>query len=272
MLEVGRLHFRCRMNAVSNRGHPQEKPGAVILIPKHLRLDWMDVLALDPALPPTPFKVAGIIGYHFNHGQGGTFIKQETIARIAGLSDRTVWAAIIELERRGYLIVKRRDLGTTVRHGRNLDIPVRNAGGKGVANTYLPAFQRSQVTATNTGRKLAEYCELTWEQRSQNRVAKVAADCEPTLKANPLRASARVVHQLGEAGDLLCQRIGDEQFGHWFLDVWLEAVSRDTVRLSAPSAFVRNWLLQHHLQAIVDCWQRKHSSVIERVQIVVRSP
>ena len=58
MREVGRILFRRHMNAVSDRGHPQEKPGEVILIPKHLRLDWMDVLALDPALPSTAFKVA----------------------------------------------------------------------------------------------------------------------------------------------------------------------------------------------------------------------
>lgn len=106
----------------------------------------MDVLALDPELSATAYKVAGVIGFHFNRHDGHTYVKQETIARIMEVSERTVWSAIVELERRGYLIVGRRDLGTTTRRERTgRSTAVRNAGGKGVANTYAPAFQRSQV-------------------------------------------------------------------------------------------------------------------------------
>src|ERR1051326_2645325 len=204
----------------------------------------MDVMALDAELSPTAFKVAGAIGFHFERHRGDTYVKQEMIARIMGLSGRTVWGAIVELERRGYLIVKRRDLGTTTRkhHNSGKSTSVRNAGGKGVANTYAPAFQRSQVTATNTGRKLAEHCEHYVDQWSQNRVAKVAADCEPTLKTNPLRTRARVEHQLGAIGDLLCQQVGDQAF-RMFIGVQCESVDGDTIRLSAPSAFVRSRLM-----------------------------
>src|SRR5438067_7021440 len=104
-----RDYRRCDMNSAFERDPPQQS-GQVILLPKHLRLDWMDVLALDPELSPTAYKVAGVLGYHFNRHRGDTFIKQETIARVLGLSLRTVQNAIIELERRGYLIVRRRDL------------------------------------------------------------------------------------------------------------------------------------------------------------------
>ncbi len=246
--------------------------GQVILIPKQLRMEWMDVLALDPDLSPTAYKVAGVLGYHFNRHRGDTFIKQETIARLMGLSERTVWGAIVELEQRGYLIVERRDLGTTTRRERSgKSTTVRNAGGKGVANTYVPAFQRSQVAATNTGRKLAEYCDHYVAQRSQNPVAKVAVDCEPTLKTNPLRTRARVEHQLGDAGDLLCQQLGDGPFRSWFREVRFEALDGGTLKLSVPSAFVKKWLTEHYREAIIACWQRMHSRGIERVEMAVRA-
>jgi DnaA N-terminal domain len=243
----------------------------IILIPKPLRAEWMDAMALDPELSATAYKVAGVLGYHFNRHSGDTFIKQQTAARLMGLSERTVWGAIVELERRGYLIVERRDLGTTTRRERSgKSTMVRNAGGKGVANTYVPAFRRSQVTATNTGRKLAEYCDHYVAQRSQNRIAKVAADCEPTLKSNPLRKRARVEHELGVAGDLLCEQLGDTPFRVWFSGVRFEEIAGQTLRLSAPTPFVKKRLTEHYEQSIIACWQKLHSSAIERVEVKVR--
>lgn len=160
----------------------------VILIPKQLRMEWTDVLALDQALSHTAFRVGCVIGSHFNRFTGDTHISQETIARVMGIAERTVWGSIVELERLGYLIIKRRELGVRLSDGR------RVCGGKGVANEYLPAFERSQVAATFSGRKLATRCDLIWDQRSQNPASKVATDCDPTLasssKKNPTRAGA----------------------------------------------------------------------------------
>lgn len=160
----------------------------VILIPKQLRMEWTDLLAHDRALSNSAFRVACIIGSHFNRRTGDTYVKQETIAEKLGVSERTVWAAIMELERLGYLIISRRELGVRATDGR------RVCGGRGVANTYLPAFERSQVTATYSGQKLANRCDLLWSERSQSSVTKVATHCDPTLtsssKKNLTRARA----------------------------------------------------------------------------------
>ena len=160
----------------------------VILIPKQLRMEWTDLLAHDRALSNSAFRVACIIGSHFNRRTGDTYVKQETIAEKLGVSERTVWAAIMELERLGYLIISRRELGVRATDGR------RVCGGRGVANTYLPAFERSQVTATFSGQKLATRCDLLWSERSQSSVTKVATHCDPTLtsssKKNLTRARA----------------------------------------------------------------------------------
>jgi hypothetical protein len=155
------------------------KSGSVILIPKQLRAEWMDVMALDARLSHTAFRVAGVIGSHFNKHSGRTFLTHETIARVMEVSERTVYGAIMELEALGYLIVKRREFGTVTRKTAGGEVQVKVAGGKGVANTYFPAFERSQVAATNSGQKLANRCDLLWELRSQKAASKVATNCDP---------------------------------------------------------------------------------------------
>jgi hypothetical protein len=153
----------------------------IIILPKQLRMEWTDAMALDQRLSHSAFRVACAIGYHFGSRTGGTFVKHETIARVLGISPRTVWSAIAELEAAGYLVVKRRELGTVTRATRSGPVQVRAAGAKGVANSYLPALDSSQLAATYTGAKLAARCELWWSQRSQNSASKVATSCEPTL-------------------------------------------------------------------------------------------
>lgn len=160
----------------------------VILITKQLRMQWTDAMAVDAALSPTAFRVGCVIGSHLNKSSGDTFVKQETIADLLGVTKRTVQAAIGELEYRGWLIVERRQLGFRA-DGRMV------CGGKGVANTYRPAFQRTKLVATNGNSKVAADCHLWQMQRWQSGASKVAAHCHPTLKnpsgSNPSRAGAR---------------------------------------------------------------------------------
>lgn len=226
------------------------RSGSVILIPKQLRAEWMDVMALDARLSHTAFRVAGVIGSHFNKHSGRTFLTHETIARVMEVSERTIYAAILELEALGYLIVKRREFGTVARKTARGEIQVKVAGGKGVANTYLPAFERSQVAATNSGLKLATRCDLLWEERSQKTAPKVAADCDPTLtpssKENPSRArepssasalgplAAIIVRQLGR-GDVAQ---GEAEFKSWFGSASIVSDLPDCLTISLPTRFL----------------------------------
>jgi len=194
-----------------------ETAGAdIIIIPKALRAEWMDVMALDKHLSPMSFKIAGIIGFHFNRRSGETYVSQETIAKKAGVTARTVWAATADLEERGYILVERRELGVRASDGR------RVCGGRGVANVYLPAFERSQLTATNAGRKLAIRCDLIWAERSQNAAAKVAVGCDPTLTASSSKKQnlpGTDFNSLGEIGQRLHDKIGPKLYGSWFRGV-----------------------------------------------------
>jgi chromosomal replication initiator protein len=80
-----------------------------------------------------------------------------------------------------------------------------------------------------------------------------------------------VKHQLGEAGDLLCERLGDTPFRAWFSDVQFEGVEGDTLKLSVPRAYVKTRLIEHYETHIIRCWREGHSMRIERVELSVRA-
>ena len=247
----------------------------IILLPKQLRAEWMDVMALDASLPDNAFRVGCVIGSHFNKYRGDAYPSIQTLAKVMGASERTVWAGVKELERRGYLIVKRRELGTIVRKRKDgTESEVRLAGGKGVSNTYQPAFERSQIFATTIGSKLAERCDLYWSQSSQKSVPKVATDCDPTLnlpsEGNPSRAQGPSSPDgLGPFGTLISKRIGDAAYRAWFAKAAIAAETPDSVTLSVDSTFRRDHITAQFGPQILDCCRAVMPTVL-RVDVVVR--
>lgn len=265
------------------------KSGQVILIPKQLRAEWMDVMAIDIDLSNTAFRVAAVIGSHFNRHSGLTFISHEKLALIMNLTERTVWAAIVELERRGYLIVQRRELGVRT-DGR------RVCGGKGVANTYLPAVDRVQVAATNTGPKLADRSEQLWKertqkiasskkhrkqkiasygnsQRTQNSDPKDATDCDPTLSDLSDQNSSRArgpssPNGLGPAGAALRLRLGSDVFDSWFGKIKIRYETAELIILTAPTRFLANRVLQDFEPQMLAAWRSVTPSV-QRIEIAL---
>jgi hypothetical protein len=241
------------------------KSADVILIPKQLRMEWTDAMALDSNVTPIAFRVGCVIGSHINRRSGEAYPRQDTIARAAGCSERTVWTAISLLESLGYLIVKRREFAPRKTDGRKV------AGGRGVANTYLPAFERSQLAATSSGRKLAERCDLVWTIRSQKKSRKVAPGCDPTLTVptgQNLVAGSR--HSLGCLGDRLLKLLGQAVFTSWFSNVSIKEGNDQEVVLVADSEFRRKWLANNYSQAILECWRADRPKV-ERVTVELRS-
>ena len=251
------------------------KTGSVILIPKQLRAEWMDVMALDARVAHTAFRVAGVIGSHFNKHTGQTFLTHETIARVMGVSERTVYGAIMELEALGYLLVKRREFGTVTRKTARGEIQVKVAGGKGVANTYLPAFERSQVAATNSGLKLAARCDLLWEVRSQKAAPKVAVDCDPTLspssKENPSQSrEPSSASALGPLAAIIINERGEPEFKSWFGLAMIEPGAPDCLTLSLPSRFTANEVQKRYGDKLLR-WARMVDLGKSRVDIVIRA-
>jgi hypothetical protein len=238
---------------LSNRSASGDaKSAEIVLIPKQLRMEWTDTMVLDPNLSHVAVRVGCVIGTHFNRRSGETYVRQDTIARIMGISARTVWSAIVELERSGYLIVKRRELGFREKDGR------RVCGGRGVANTYAPAFERSQLAATTNGTKLAARCDQLWNERSQKSVNKVATGCEPTLASpsekNPWPPQADDAGNSAawsKVSSKLRDRIGNSSF---------EAYFRETIFESGPPA---TFLVRS--QVLVELIEKKFSKDLDAI-------
>lgn len=143
--------------ATVERSETRGRSAEVILIPKQLRMEWTDAMAVDSTLPALAFRVGCVIGVYFNRHRGDTYVRQDTIAGMLGITVRAVRGAVGELEARGWLVVERRDLGQRG-DGR------RVCGGRGVANTYAPALDGERVAATAGAKRLAERVERAFEE------------------------------------------------------------------------------------------------------------
>lgn len=266
-----------------------KRSAEVILIPKQLRMEWTDVIMLDPALPPLAKVVAGVIGAHLNRHRGDTYLRQDTIADQLGLSLRAVQGAIGKLEVAGYLVIDRRELGQRG-DGR------RVCGGRGVANTYAPALDGTQVSATQGGRRLAERVEQLMAERTQRRAsiraakdapacvhserertrgeaAKDAPACVPTLTdpsdQNPARARRRggqvaPPHALGAFGDAALARLGSAEFRFWVAPLSLGRVEPGPsphfgggeLILIAPTRFIADHAASRCADGLREAWNR----------------
>jgi hypothetical protein len=273
----------------------------LILIPKKLRLDWMDVMAVDPLVLPTQYKVVGAISSHLGNKSGLTYVGQDRLARVCGLSLPTVNRAIGELERMGYLIVRRKEVGV---RGDGQKV----YGGRGTANVYLPACDAAQVSVTDPSKKLikklVDNARLFWDNSDgkgdKNHLTNDVLPCSkhvmgdvvftmesisgeplkhithdvPTLKL-PTEANSiqildhRAVDGLGVAGDALRKRLGDDAFKSWFLDkIAVCSEDGDTVTLSAPTAFHRDYIVAQYDDAMLHAWRRVRP-VTKRVAVIV---
>jgi hypothetical protein len=252
---------------------PEAAQGTV-LVPKQLRAEWVDVMALDQDLSNNALRVACVIGSYINKFRGDAYPRMETIAEKMRASARTVWAGVHELEARGYLVVKRRSLGTYTRKLKDgTESEVKLAGGKGVANLYQPAFERSQIFATTTRTKLAERCDLYWSERSQKRVAKVATDCDPTLTSSSKKNPAHLTGPscpdgLGPVGARLRQHLGEDVYRSWFNKVTIKTETPELVVLSAPTRLHVSRIQQDYADKVLRAWQAI-TPTIQRVEVVV---
>jgi biotin operon repressor len=285
-----------KQNKHLSEGHGKigKKTGQVIMIPKQLRMDWMDVMGTDRGLQPASYKVAAVIGTHFDNKSGMTYVSQEKIAKVTGLGEATVKRAVMDLERRGYILIQRREIGKRV-DGRKV------YGGKGVANVYLPAVDAVQISATDRGQRLVDRVRRNWvesqnakqvtgdllnvskevmgdhlndrDSRSNTSIKQVTGDL-PTLTSPTEKNSSRAggpssPDGLGPFGAILAARIGADRFKHWFGTARLGDVTADTMTLEMPNKFIRDRAAQDFEPDLLICCQIHHPT-IRRVSLIVR--
>jgi chromosomal replication initiator protein len=65
-------------------------------------------------------------------------------------------------------------------------------------------------------------------------------------------------------------RLGNDVYSSWFGRMKLAEASRGLVRLSVPTAFLRQWINSHYLDLIAELWKQGDPSVL-KLEIVVRT-
>jgi chromosomal replication initiator protein len=65
-------------------------------------------------------------------------------------------------------------------------------------------------------------------------------------------------------------RLGSEVYSSWFGRMKLAEASRNVIRMSVPTAFLRSWINGHYLDQIAELWKQEDPDIL-RVEIIVRS-
>ena len=68
----------------------------------------------------------------------------------------------------------------------------------------------------------------------------------------------------------LMARLGNDVYSSWFGRMKIAEASRGLVRLSVPTAFLRQWINNHYLELITELWKQGDPGAL-RVEVVVRS-
>ena len=63
--------------------------------------------------------------------------------------------------------------------------------------------------------------------------------------------------------------LGEDIYSSWFLRLELESISGGVVTLSAATRFLRNWIMSHFKQNLINCWEDEIGTVL-RLDIRVR--
>lgn len=76
-------------------------------------------------------------------------------------------------------------------------------------------------------------------------------------------------HGLGDAADILRARLGPEVFNAWFFNVAIEKVADQTLTISAPTRFIRSYIVDHFADDLLAGVKQALGVAILRVEIVV---
>jgi chromosomal replication initiator protein len=70
--------------------------------------------------------------------------------------------------------------------------------------------------------------------------------------------------------DRLRGEVGEPIYNSWFARMELESVEAETVRISVPTRFLKNWIASHYGERLLGCWQHVKPE-LRRIDLSVRS-
>lgn len=213
-----------------------------------------------------------------NFRTGDAFASETYLAEKLCLHARTIKRAVSALKAAGYIEV--------IKTGRN--------------NRYRPIFEQAEkgticpLSETEQGTN----CPLSEAERGHllpgkgtkstaNRGQKVPPiSLDNTLGVSGARANETVGAPdgadgspnssesaaevgLGQAGERLRAWLGEAKFKSWFAEVAFVSADDDRLTLTAPTAFIRDYLVSQFENAIIDVWRRQMPG-IRRLIVAVR--
>jgi len=64
--------------------------------------------------------------------------------------------------------------------------------------------------------------------------------------------------------------VGEDIYSSWFARMEIEDCGDESVRLSVPTRFLRNWIQSHYADRLISLWRRE-SPAVKKIDLVVRS-
>lgn len=235
-----------------------------VALPKLLRLEWIDILARDTALPDGAVRTALVISSHFNNRTGSTFLSYAKLALEMNRTSRTTQGAVQILDQSGYLIVDQKHLGFRASDGRRI------SGGRGNANTYTPAIGKVVLFETARGRKLAENYDLYRRRRSKSPVRKDEETFVPTLPSPSEKDSHPLTERQRGFHGRLEKELGKAIYQSWCRSLVIESIDDQKASLSVEGEFIRSRILRDYTEVIIRCLQADQPNV-RSLDVVARA-
>lgn len=131
----------------------------------------------------------------------------------------------------------------------------------------LPAITRPLANQNETSNALGEPCdkENDAEDRLKNKAERAGGKVktDQNLPVNHEKKWSRVRQQLKT-------QLGTEGFDAWCGRLKFDSANGGVVLHSVPTAFLRNWILSHYRDNLLELWQQEDPSIL-RVDIAMRS-
>jgi chromosomal replication initiator protein len=109
----------------------------------------------------------------------------------------------------------------------------------------------------------------------QSGIERAAADKAPfesatSIEGNGMTSAGATEANFERVKAQLKARLGNDVYSSWFGRMKVAEASRGLIRLSVPTAFLRQWINSHYLDVITELWKQSEPSTL-KVEIVVRS-
>jgi hypothetical protein len=250
--------------------HPAKASGA--LMSKEttaIYFAWFKQVAGDPTQSASAFKLAFTYQQHMNNNTGAAFVGQERLAKLNGVSGRSVRTLTDMLKTGGHLAVE-------VNHGPNQANVCRLILNRKSASA-LDADTQKFLKPVSIGEPEAGFLineEISriktgsLVQRTGNSAPKNRKPASDELSSNhDYSNEGDLSETLGALGAGLRARLGPDKLHSWFRTATIAHVGPDIVTLEFGTRFLADYVAANFMNDLTGCCKAVYPT-IERVKVI----